>query len=551
MSGGLLTGTGPGFGRCTLRYAAVERSMVRVLRDRAAELPDRTWLVIDSAEQLTFGSAWREACRVGHALDRDGLDPGANVGLLLDNGLAFMPAFYGPQVRGGVTVPLNPQLFGASLRNLIAHSEVQLLIAKAELLERLQALDGLAAVRRVVLVGEHADDLPATVHGVPLLTWAAWLDGVGSDHVWRLPSHAGPCLIQYTSGTTRSQKGAVYPHAYLFLASSGCTDSQKHTAASVLSSPMPLYHVAALHIVANSALHAGCVAHVKSRFSASRFWDQCARDGATWAIVLGPMMAMIDKRTPDPVPPHQVRRIYCPPPPANREHLQTRFGIELLIQGFGMTEIYPMPMLPDPPGEEVSLDTLGPPPSWMEFGVVDADDELVALGELGEIVFRPKIPHAMMSGYFREPELTAQACRNLMFHTGDVGYYDERGRLHYRGRKQERIRVRGEMVSAPELEYLVLSHPDVVEAAAFGIPSDLGEEDIKLDVRVTSPITPASLHSWLREAAPRYLVPRYLEVRESFPKTPSERIEKYKLQAQGVHRPQVFDAERRTGDTAR
>ncbi len=540
--GGLLTGTGPGLGPHSLRYPAAERSMVRVLRDRAAEHPDRTWLVIDSVDTLTFGEAWRGACRVGQALDRDGLPAGAHVGLLLTNQPEFMPAFYGPQARGGVTVPLNAQLRGAPLADLIAHSEVQVLIARADLLERLEALDGLAAVTRIVVIGQRPGGLPATVHGAPVVGWKTWRDGVADDHAWPLPSHAAPCLIQYTSGTTRSQKGAVYPHAYLFIASSGCTDSQGHTSDSVLTSPMPMYHVAALHIVANSALQAGCTAHVKSRFSASRFWEECARDGATWGIVLGPMMAMIDKRTNDPVPGHRVKRIYCPPPPANRAELQERFGIELLIQGFGMTEIYPMPMLPDPPGEELPLDTLGPPPSWTDFGVVDADDELVGPGELGEIVFRPRIPHAMMSGYFRNAEQTAAAFRSLMFHTGDIGYYDEAGRLHYRGRTQERIRVRGEMVSAPELEYLALSHPQVLEAAAFGVPAAVGEEDIKLDVRVTAELSAATLHAWLTASAPRYMVPRYLELRTDFPKTPSERIEKYKLAAEGVTRPGVLDA---------
>jgi crotonobetaine/carnitine-CoA ligase len=256
------------------------------------------------------------------------------------------------------------------------------------------------------------------------------------------------------------------------------------------------------------------------------------------------MMAMIDKRTPDPVPAHRMQRIYCPPPPGNRAQLAERFGIELLIQGYGSTEIYPMPMVSDRPGEDTPLDTIGRPPTWTDFGVVDEHDQLVAPGELGEIVFRPHLPHAMMSGYYKNPEQTAEACRNLMFHTGDIGYYDELGRLHYRGRTQERLRVKGEMVSAPELEYLVLSHPAVLEAAAFGVPAELGEEDIKLDVRLTGGLSVQELHGWLAGAAPRYMVPRFIEVRDGFPKTPSERIEKYKLKAEGVERPGVFDAQR-------
>jgi crotonobetaine/carnitine-CoA ligase len=135
-----------------------------------------------------------------------------------------------------------------------------------------------------------------------------------------------------------------------------------------------------------------------------------------------------------------------------------------------------------------------------------------------------------------------------MYHTGDLGYYDEAGILHYRSRKQERIRRRGENVSAPELEWVALRHEAVVEAAAYGVPSALGEEDVKLDVVLRDEIAIEALHEWLQENLPRYMVPRYLEIRESFPKTPSERIEKYKLKEGPLDRPAVFDAER---DTAR
>jgi crotonobetaine/carnitine-CoA ligase len=133
-----------------------------------------------------------------------------------------------------------------------------------------------------------------------------------------------------------------------------------------------------------------------------------------------------------------------------------------------------------------------------------------------------------------------------MFHTGDLGYYDEAGILHYRSRKQERIRRRGENVSAPELEWVVLRHEAVVEAAAYGVPSALGEEDVKLDVVLQSELAVEVLHEWLSSNLPRFMVPRFLEIRESFPKTPSERVEKYKLRIEALDRPAVFDAEARS-----
>jgi crotonobetaine/carnitine-CoA ligase len=149
----------------------------------------------------------------------------------------------------------------------------------------------------------------------------------------------------------------------------------------------------------------------------------------------------------------------------------------------------------------------------------------------------------MVSEYYKDPARTMEAFRNLMFHTGDLACYDDEGILHFRSRKQDRIRRRGENVSAAELEWVVMKHECVLDAAAYGVASPLGEEDVKLDVVLREPITLDDLHAWLTENLPRFMVPRYLEVRESFPKTPSERIEKYKLTADPVDRAEVFDAE--------
>jgi len=190
----------------------------------------------------------------------------------------------------------------------------------------------------------------------------------------------------------------------------------------------------------------------------------------------------------------------------------------------------------------VPATAIGHPVTWMEYGVVDEHDEVLGPDEVGELVFRPLMPHAMARGYYGDPEATAQAFRNLMFHTGDLATYDAEGVLHYRGRMQERIRRRGENVSAFELETVALMHEAVVECAAYGVPGEFGEHDVKLDCRVRGEVDHAELHVWLVRNLPRYMVPRYLEFRAAFPKTPSERIEKYRLAAEPLDRPEVFDA---------
>jgi crotonobetaine/carnitine-CoA ligase len=160
----------------------------------------------------------------------------------------------------------------------------------------------------------------------------------------------------------------------------------------------------------------------------------------------------------------------------------------------------------------------------------------------------------MASGYFDEPAATAHAFRNFMFHTGDLGYYDAEGRMHFVMRGQDAIRRRGENVSAVELEAIALRHPAVRDAAAFAVPAPLGEHEIKLDIVMSSDVSLADLHAWLATQLPRYMVPMYLERRARLPKTVSQRVEKYKLAAEGVGRPgvEVFEpARRRSGAATR
>lgn len=531
----LLAGTGFDLGPHATRYPVAGRTMLRVLADQARDRPDHPWLIFDGTEVLTFSAAFDLVLRVGASLRASIGSPG-NVALLLRNQYEFMPAFYGPMAAGGVTVPLNAEARGPLLHKVLTVSDATVLIVRTDLLDRLAELADLASIALIVAVGDGT--VPTQIAGVSVVRWADWLvDEPREPDRW--PTAFDTALIQFTSGTTGTSKGAIYPHHFLFLYCAMPTDSLGHGPEDVLSTPMPMFHVAALHLIANSALQAGCTAHLKSRFSARDYWAQIADDRATFTIILGPMAAIVDK-TVEHAPEHRLKGMFCVPPPPGHEEFEAKFRVPMLWQGYGMTEVYPLPM-PPVMRTGVAPDTIGRPVRWMDYGVVDENDQMVEPGMQGELVFRPRLPHSMISGYYGDPAATVYALRNFMFHTGDIGIYDEDGTLHYRGRKQEHIRRRGENVSAPELEHVALSHNAVLEAAAYGVPSELGEHDIKLDVVLTEDIAIADLHEWLRDNLPKYMVPRYLERRPSFPKTPSERVEKYRLAELALDRPEVLD----------
>jgi crotonobetaine/carnitine-CoA ligase len=538
----LLRGTGPGFGPLVERFPPEQRTLWHVLRAQAEAIPDRDWLIFDSRDRLTFGQADERSRRVAASLDARGV-AGGRVALLLRNQIEFMPLFLGALVAGGVAVPMNPELRGQLLALLLQRCDPQVFAVRTDLLPRLEELPSLGGVRLVVACGDGA--APAEVHGVPVVDYADLLSADPAAAPERPPRPSDLAVLMFTSGTSGGSKAAMWPHHYLYLASAAASDTLGHTADDVLSTPLQMCHIAGLQVFANSALHVGCTAHLKSTFSARNWWREVAEDGATFAMLMGPMAAMILDAVPE-APEHRLSHVYVLPQPLGRVEFERRYRTTVIWQGWGMTEIFPH--LPRKQRlEDVPADTIGPAPDWVDHGVVDEFDRMLAPGELGELVYRPLIPDAMARGYFGDPETSNRVFRNLMFHTGDLGYYDTDGNVHFVMRNQDGIRRRGENISAVELENIALGHPAVSDAAAYAVPGEMGEHEVKLDLVVRDGTTLSKLHDWLRDQLPRYMVPRYLEARTELPRTPSQRVEKYKLAADGVDRPAVheYDLRRR------
>jgi crotonobetaine/carnitine-CoA ligase len=173
---------------------------------------------------------------------------------------------------------------------------------------------------------------------------------------------------------------------------------------------------------------------------------------------------------------------------------------------------------------------------WLSLIVVDDNDNEVPDGVTGEICFRSKIPFVMFKGYWRKDEETVASFRNLWFHTGDLARRDADGQFEFVGRKKDSIRRRGENISAWEVEQAACRHPDVLEAAAIGVPSELGEEDVAIFC-VPVPgqtVQPEVLIEFMERDLQRFAVPRYVEFVDELPKTPSERIKKGELKERGI-----------------
>jgi crotonobetaine/carnitine-CoA ligase len=176
---------------------------------------------------------------------------------------------------------------------------------------------------------------------------------------------------------------------------------------------------------------------------------------------------------------------------------------------------------------------------FFEVQVVNAKTDVpVPQGEIGEIVVRPKVPSCFNQGYYRMPEITVEAWRNLWFHSGDAGRFDEQGRLYYADRIKDRIRRRGENISSFEIEQVLNDHPDVNESAVVGIRVEGagGEDEVKAYIVTDGggDIDNVALLDYCVEQIPRFAVPRYIEAVEALAKTATGKIQKEPLRQAGI-----------------
>ena len=257
---------------------------------------------------------------------------------------------------------------------------------------------------------------------------------------------------------------------------------------------------------------------LRESFDAKMFWPEVSEYGATWSMILGSVQQLLWTAPPTREESrHELRFMWGTPLPVDQHEFQDRFGVRVPAGGgYGSTDagMVAIPLF-DTPGGRV-LDT-------HEVAIFDESDDSLPTGEVGELVIRPTEPGVMFSGYFGMPEETLASWRNLWFHTGDLARLDDDGLLHFVSRMSERIRVRGEMVSAYEVEEVALTHPAVEDCAVIGVPSNRGEEEVKafVSLRPGATATAKELQIFCGERMSRFLVPASVVFLAEMPRTPT------------------------------
>ena len=506
------------------RLPPAERTLPRMLRRQAALYGDRQ-LVGIGGQTWSFAETLDMAARFGGVLRAAGIERGDRVAVMCGNRQELLQVYLGCGWIGAVTVPINTASRGAQLAHVFANSQPRLLVLQAEFAHTVSALDvAPPSLGAVWLIGdaEMAGHWPRPV-GFPAPAEPVAEAAIGPGDT---------VAVLYTSGTAGPSKGVCCPHAQYFWWGVNTARLLGLRRDDVLLTSLPLFHTNALNTF-YQALLTGAAMVVEPRFSASGFAASLARHGASVTYLLGAMVPILLSRPAgERDREHRVRIALAPGVPQRfHAEFRERFGFALL-DGYGSTETNFVLgcTLPD---QRAGM--MGPVVNGFEARVVDDGDNALPAGVPGELVLRASEPFAFATGYFGMPDKTVESWRNLWFHTGDRVMRSADGYFCFIDRMKDAIRRRGENISSYEVEQVLLSHPDVAEAAAFPVRSELAEDEVMAAiVRRGHALTPEALADYCKDRMPAFAIPRFIEILSELPTTENGKVQKFRLRERGV-----------------
>jgi carnitine-CoA ligase len=500
--------------------ASMNETLRQLVERRAATNGADVFLMFGD-EIVTFAELKAQVDARAAALLRHGVRPGDRVALMLPTVPEHIYLFFALAWLGAIVVPISIHLKALGIRTQLASAQPRLVIADGSFVELARALSDDTRVEGVLWRGGMPD-------GDPRFEALADIMAQGGP----VPPHAAGgldrrCMVSYTSGTTGEPKGAVLSERWFQIGAKNAGLLAEVRLGDVLFLWEPFFHVAGWMTVLMSLQHGVRIGMVE-RFSASQCWDQMRRYRATQFHYLGGAMNLLLKQPERPDDGDNPVRIAwgAAAPTQSWKAFEQRFGVSIR-EGYGITEAGNFTML----NHDGPIGSIGKPVEEFDAFIADEAGNPVADGTVGEIVLRPKKPGITMLEYLGNPEKTAEVLRDGCVFSGDLGYRDAEAQFYFSGRKKDALRRRGENVSAWEVERVINAHPTVEESAVIGVPSQMGEQDIKAFVRAApdAAVAPVEILAWCKQHLAYYQVPRFIEIVTDFPRGPTQRIRKTEL----------------------
>jgi crotonobetaine/carnitine-CoA ligase len=488
-----------------------------LFEESVSRSPEEAFFVFKDTE-VTYEDFLGTANRIANGLLSLGVRKGDRVAILLPNCLEFPYCWLAANMIGAVMVPVNSRLVDREIKHIINHSDAELLITSDHHLPMILGI---------------REDLPLLDKIVNLEDSEAH-ETISFSELLENPTDLRPvdiheedlAAILYTSGTTGMPKGCMVGHDYYLTLGHIIGKVYQLGSEDRALTAQPFYYMdpqwnTMMVMTYNATLV------LAERFSTSTFWNQVRQHNITFFYCIGSMTSFLYNMPPSELDKHHGLRMVMTSgiPPRLHQAWEERFDVPV-YEAFGSTETACDIMVALDMDRKVGTACIGRPVYYREARIVDDNDVEVPAGEVGEIVL--KRGTGMMKAYYKDPKATEGAFRGGWFHTGDLGYKDRDGDFHFVGRKKDIIRRGGENISAASIEHLLMSHPKIVDAAVIPVPDRIRGEEVKAYIVPTpgEELTYEQIVDFCQQNMAAFKIPRYIELRASLPKTPSERVQK-------------------------
>lgn len=495
-------------------------------QDQAMDYSQQTFLRLPD-EMISYESVAESAHTFGSVFDTLGISDGDVVGIFMENRPEFIYALFGAFYRGALVACINTDMRGEGLAHLVKQAGVDVVVSTDDLLAETGEIFSEAGVDT---------NLSVTV-GTKYTPISSEMSDISEPERLEVTSRDSAVLL-HTSGTTGLPKWCDISHEYLYRLGEYVSGQFEIAQSDTVFNPLPLYHINPLGYYLFGSLHVGATLGMVEQFSVSQFWDQARMLDATVAILhMAPKDMILDRTTADDAVGHNLRVVF----PADREFMH-RYDIPKMVTGYGSTEAGGLThtnkfssvpsTLPD---EEDLSQSAGQSRCDISFRIVDEDGTPVPTETQGEILVRPDRPGVIFDGYYGEPEKTVDAWDGLWYNTGDLGYVDEEGLLHFVGRISDSISHKGQFVNVDLVESVLESHFAVEQVVVVGVPDDVVGERVKACIIPSGEIDPEKLVSDVTPDLPEFMLPEYVEYLDAFPRIEgTEKINRTALREKGT-----------------
>lgn len=483
---------------------------------------------------LTYGEFGRNVNRVANMLMDEGVKKGDHVSVMLSNCAEYAYLFHSLAKIGAVIVPINQFVKGDPLRYIVDHSDSQYLITSdaifsdklAPMIDSLGKLKAIFFTNKEVELKKAKSVLFSNFEKYPSDFEGKWkVTGEDIEGIW------------YTSGTTGLPKGTVINQKTYLYRAQFIANHFRVTPEDVIYFILPKYHAAYVTLGTPMAMCATATVIQVQWFSASAFWDEVIKYKATMTFSTGTIIPILLKQ---PVTPNEIQgrdqlKLWLGWPVDDPESVQARWPKIKFMQGYGTTEgVFATMTDYDNPG----FGHAGAPSVFTDMKIIDPETgEDQPAGKAGEIVYTHKLgSDYMMIEYYKDPEKTSEMLKNGYWHSGDIGFLDEQGRLRFTDRIKDYLRVGGENVSSAVVEDVIRKYPSIAEVAFTGAKNELGHDEgiAHIVLKEGESFDSKDFFEFCSTRMSYFMVPRYVVLRKDLPKTHTFRIEKYKLRQEGI-----------------